>query len=858
MNNSPHVGPVRLGERLPAVCGAFAALAGGLVLAGWLGGGNLNSASPLVLVALGTAVVSCALVGWTARSLALSDRERRAAEGARRQGEERLRLLVDATPNGLVMVDRRGNVVLANARMAEMFLYGAGELIGQPIEVLVPQHLRASHPRLRDGFFAAPQVREMGRSRDLFGVRKDGSEFPVEIGLRPIRMGGEVYVLASVIDVSERKRAETLLRDSDRQLRLITDHAPVYLAHCDRERRYRFVNKAYAERFGLSPQEIVGKPIPEVLGREAYERFRHHVDAVLAGQAPEFDVEIPYPGRGARWMHAAYVPERDEAGAVVGWVAVITDVTRRKQAEDALRQSEERFSRFMRHLPGLAWIKDARGRYVYANEAAEQAFGVPSAALYGKTDDDVFPPETAAQFKRNDALVLTSGHHSQMIETLEHDDGSVRHSIVRKFPIAGAGGETALIGGIAFDLTDRMRAEQALRESEARFRQLADAMPQIVWAARPDGYLDYYNRKWYELTGAAQGETGDQSWLPILHPDDRQKCLDIWYKAVRTGEPYEIEYRFKFPATGEYRWHLGRALPVRDPEGRVVRWFGTCTDIDDRKRAEAALKALTATLEMRIAERTADARLRAGEAEQALEALARANAELTRSNAELEQFAYVASHDLQEPLRMVGSYVQLLSERYKGRLDERADKYIGYAVDGATRMQALVQDLLAYSRVGRKGATFTVVDTRAVVDRAVTDLRLAIDQSGAVVSRDDLPPVRGDERQLAQLFQNLIGNAVKFCKGRAPRVHVGAAARGDEWLFAVRDNGIGVAPEHGERIFAIFQRLHTRAEYPGTGIGLAICRKVVESHGGRIWVESRSGEGSAFYFTLPRPRGERP
>jgi signal transduction histidine kinase len=225
--------------------------------------------------------------------------------------------------------------------------------------------------------------------------------------------------------------------------------------------------------------------------------------------------------------------------------------------------------------------------------------------------------------------------------------------------------------------------------------------------------------------------------------------------------------------------------------------------------------------------------------------------ELARSNRDLEQFAYVASHDLQEPLRMVATYSQLLAERYRGKLDADADKYIQYAVDGALRMQKLVQDLLAFSRVGRMGLALQNVDTNVVLEVALKNLEAAIQESGAVIEHVQLPVAMADSSQLVQVFQNLIGNAIKFRGSETPLIRVAAEAPGKEWIFSVADNGIGILAEHRENVFVIFRRLHTRAEYSGNGIGLSICKKIIEQHGGRIWVESEPGHGCNFQFTLP-------
>ena len=236
---------------------------------------------------------------------------------------------------------------------------------------------------------------------------------------------------------------------------------------------------------------------------------------------------------------------------------------------------------------------------------------------------------------------------------------------------------------------------------------------------------------------------------------------------------------------------------------------------------------------------------------QASQALEQSVAELTRSNADLQQFAYVASHDLQEPLRMVASFTQLLARRYHGKLDADADEFIGYAVEGANRMQQLIKDLLAYSRVTTQRASFKPMESDRALEAALTNLQMAIEKQQAVVTHDPLPTVVADGTQLAQLFQNLVSNAIKFRGDRPPRIHVSAVRHEHEWLFAVRDNGIGIDPQYADRIFIIFQRLHTSADYPGTGIGLALCKKIVERHGGRIWVDSQFGHGAIFYFTVP-------
>jgi signal transduction histidine kinase len=319
---------------------------------------------------------------------------------------------------------------------------------------------------------------------------------------------------------------------------------------------------------------------------------------------------------------------------------------------------------------------------------------------------------------------------------------------------------------------------------------------------------------------------------------------------------------------GLYPTELGVALTV---VGNIVfflvlLWWnvGLLGRMDtERKGAHEALRRARDELEIRAQERTKELvmankhlRREVRERKRAGKRLKRTLVDLERSNKELEQFAYVASHDLQEPLRMVSSYTQLLERRYKDKLDNDAQEFISYAVDGANRMQRLIQDLLSFSRVSTKGKPFTPTDCNIVLGQARTNLNVVISENNALVTNDELPTVMADEMQLLEVFQNLIGNAIKFRNKELPHVQVSAEKDKDAWVFSVRDNGKGIDPQYYDRIFVMFQRLHGKEEYPGTGIGLAICKRIVERHGGRIWVESEPGNGSTFYFTIPIRGGE--
>jgi PAS domain S-box-containing protein len=370
------------------------------------------------------------------------------------------------------------------------------------------------------------------------------------------------------------------------------------------------------------------------------------------------------------------------------------------------------------------------------------------------------------------------------------------------------------------EIAERTRAETALRRSEESFRSLADSMPQIVWASKPDGTVTYLNRRWYEYTGLGDGETfTGEVRARVLHPDDVERVERAWARALQSGEPLQVEFRLR-AASGKHRWQLARANAVRDAAGSVTGWFGTSTDIDDHKRAEQAA------------------------AEHARR--------LAISNAELESFAYVASHDLKEPLRGISAYAEMLLEDLGPVADAESREKLRTLVRLCKRMYDLLDSLLELSRVGRAEVAFAEVDLSDVAADVLEQLRARLEQEQAHVLVGPLPRVVCDRVRVNQVISNLVTNALKYNSKPEKRVEVGSFADHDGTpVIYIRDNGIGIAERHHESVFRVFRRLHPRDAYGGgTGIGLAIVKRIIQQHGGRIWLQSTPGEGSTFFFTL--------
>ena len=492
------------------------------------------------------------------------------------------------------------------------------------------------------------------------------------------------------------------------------------------------------------------------------------------------------------------------------WKMVITttDITERKEADEKLRESEERFRSILDNMIEGCQIIDFDWRYVYVNDTVAGHGHNTREALIGHTMMEKYPgiEETELFSAMRDCMENHVVHH--MENKFIYPDGSIGYFELGIQPVK----EGVFI--LSVDVTSRKKMENQLKENERQYRELVQNANSAILRWKSNGDIAFFNEFAASFFGYSPKEVLGKPVSILVPPTDStgDDLSELVQSIAQNPEQFANVVNENIRKDGSRVWMAWTNKPVYDENGQVMEILAVGSDITGQKQMEE---------------------------------------ELRRSNAELEQFAYIASHDLQEPLRAVAGMVQLLQKRYEGKLDERADEYIGHAVEAAGRMQALIQALLSYSRVERRNQPIELIDAGECLDAALKNLTVAIRESHAKVTADPMPKVQADPTQLTQIFQNLIGNGIKFQGNEEPQIHISATQLKDTWQFSVRDNGIGIEPQYFERIFLIFQRLHTRREYSGTGIGLALCKKIIERHRGSIWVESHPNEGSTFHFTLP-------
>ncbi len=576
-----------------------------------------------------------------------------------------------------------------------------------------------------------------------------------------------------------------------------------------------------------------------------------------------------------RWHLFRAEPVRGDGG-LLGWAGTCTDVDDRRRDRDALGEQASRFRSLSEAMPQIVWVARPDGYHEYFNGRWYEFTGMDPGRSIGWGWRAPLHPDDVERSKRRWRQATASGEPYEIEYRFRRVDGVYRWFLARAVPIRDASGVVKVWFGTCTEIDDQKRvahelelarveaerALDALHLSRERFRTLVEAVPQLVWSCRPDGSCDYLSRQWVEYTGLPLEDQLGHDWTLAIHPEDRDTTYRSWIEAAATGAHYDVEYRLR-RHDGQHRWFHARGVPVVEGDGPITAWFGTSTDIDDRKRIEGEVRRLNRDLEARVQARTV-------ELERANADLKAFTAKLEWSNRELQEFASVASHDLQEPLRKIQAFGDRLEAKAGPALGDEGRDYLGRMRAAAGRMRTLIDDLLAFSRVSTKARPFAPLDLGKVAREVLSDLEGRIAQTSGRVEAVDLPTVAADATQMRQLFQNLIGNGLKFHKpGVPPAIRVSArtlesAERPDPDVPAVEigfeDNGIGFDPKYLDRIFNVFQRLHGRNEYEGTGMGLAIVRKIVERHGGSITARAEPGRGATFVVVLPvaQPQSEDP
>jgi len=757
------------------------------------------------------------------KHLAQMEGGRRLAEEALRECEESYRMLLDGIHDyAIFMMDPHGQIISWNAGAERIKGYSADQIIGQNFSrFFPPEDIKRGRPEEVLRMTAASGQHEEQAMR----VRKDGSRFLASLTFTALRdPNGNLRGFSEFShDLSESK-------ESGAKYRGLLEAAPDGMVVVNQAGEIVLLNLQAEKQFGYHRDELVGQKVKNIIPEGFAERLIADGTRTAAeALAQQIGTGIELTGRRKDSsefpIEIMLSPLESAEGILV--TAAIRDISVRKDAEKHLAQMEGRYRGLLEAAPDAMVVVNQGGEIVLLNVQAEKQFGYHRDELVGQKVKNIIPEGFAERLLADglrsveDALAQQIGTGIEL--TGRRKDSSEFPIEIMLSPLESA--EGILVTAAIRDISVRKDAEKHLAQMEGRYRGLLEAAPDAMVVVNQGGEIVLLNvqaEKQFgyrrdELLGQKVKNIIPEGFAERLIADGTRTAAEALAQQIGTG----IELIGRRKDGTEFPIEI-MLSPLESPEGVLVT--AAVRDITERKSSE--------------------------------QHLVKTVAELKRSNDELQQFAYVASHDLQEPLRMVASYTQLLAERYKGRLDSDADEFIAYAVDGSNRMQVLIQDLLAYSRAGTNGKALREIPSENALKEALVNLRATIQESGAIVTHDPLPLITTDGTQLAQIFQNLIGNAIKYRGAAVPNVHISAVKNGNEWIFSIRDNGLGIDPQYFDRIFVLFQRLHGQAEFKGTGIGLAICKKMLERLGGRIWVESQPEKGSTFHFALPEKDGK--
>ncbi|MEZ2249889.1 PAS domain S-box protein [Microcoleus sp.] len=785
----------------------------------------------------------------------------------RRKSEARYQTLTEVSPVGIFYTDTLGNCLYVNERWCQIAGITCEEAFGTGwVQSIHPddrqrvfaEWYRAAQeklPFLSEYRFqnldnhsvrwvfgqAVGQIDENGEVKGYVGTITDITErkhveeenrlLNESLERRVAQRTNEIQIANQQlqIEIAERQQISTALWELTQLQKAILNSANYTIISTDADGVIKTFNRAAQQLLGYSVEEVVGKLTPAIIHDpvEVEQRAEVLYQELGVKIEPGIEVFVTLPIRGIpdenEWTYIRKDGSRfpvllsvtalsDSEGNINGFLGIGQDITTRKQAEKEVRELNTAMQNAVEGIGRL----DIEGRYLSVNRAYAHKFGYEPEEMIGMAWKQIVHPDDVEMLMLAEREMLISGKVEVEARGVRKDGLFFYNQIT----MVKADDEQGIFNGyhcFMKDITERKLTERALQESEFRYRQIVELAEEGIWVIDSNARTTYVNHAMARMLGYTESEMLGRRIFDFM--DEQEQQLTSQYVERRKqgiSEKHESKLKSK---NGKDVWTYISTSPVMDEFGCMLSSCALVYNVTDRKQVEQQMLQLTE--------------------------------DLKRSNEELEQFAYVASHDLQEPLRAVTSYTQLLAQRYQGNLDAKADKYINHIVDGASRMQQLINDLLAYSRLGTRAQEFEIADCNAAVEQSLCNLQIAIAEKQAIITKDVMPTVMADEFQLVQLFQNLIGNAIKFCREEVPIIHITAIIQDDEWLFSVRDNGIGIDPEYADHIFIIFGRLHSRREYLGTGIGLAMCKRIVERHRGRIWVESWPEEGATFYFTIP-------
>jgi PAS domain S-box-containing protein len=783
--------------------------------------------------------------------------ESKMAQEKLKESEERFKVIAETTPVGIGVIDStEGKFLYINSTYEKKFGYQKGELLGKS----TPEIYWDTKDRDR----ILLKLKETGYVADyeVKLKRKDGTSFFGMSSVRPIAFGGKPALLGVFVDITERKAFEYTLEKNTLRHEILSDIASKLLESDNPQKIINEICMTVMEFlechvfFNFLVDEKVGK-----LHLNTY----HGIPERTAGEIAWLDFGVAVCGcvaRDGERIIAENIPDTPDVkielvksfgikaycchplisqGKVIGTLSfgtksrptfskdeislmkAVTDqvaiAMNRVKSEKDLFDTKNYLESLISYANAPIIVWDPQNKIQLFNNAFANMTGYSSEEVIGKKIDFLFPEETLEFAKEKIGQSLLTRWESVEIPILCKNN-EVRTILWNSANIYDIDNQT-LISTIAqgHDITTRRKVMKQLEESQEKLELALENASIGVWVWDILTNAIEWDERMERIFGLEPGSFGKNydAFEACLIEEDIPHTRSAIKKALEEEVPFETVYRIHFKDK-DVKYINAKALLTKNKEGKAVKMTGVCFDITEMKKG----------------------------AEQTLFKL---NEDLLRSNKDLEQFAYVASHDLQEPLRMVSSFTQLLSQRYSYKLDKNAHEFIQFAVDGAARMQTLINDLLTFSRVQTRGKDFSNVDMYSVLGNVINYLQLRIQEKNALVTNDELPTVSADEGQMIQLLQNLVGNAIKF-SGKMPVIHITSKEEKDYFIFSVKDNGIGIEPQYFDRIFQIFQRLHPKEEYSGTGIGLAICKRIVERHGGKIWVESELGLGTTFYFTI--------